>query len=157
MPSGAKKVFVTRLTDTSLTDQEGLNTLRWEGNKCYKWVLYAEGTAALDIVAGDALGYLADGYDLGTVVSDITDMDAQCIPAGNAMATVTVTATYMWIQIKGAATASITHNGTTPAQGDTLFLLTTDKTWTVDPTVNTRAGGILQKVSSKEMVLDCPF
>ncbi len=56
MVDGAKKIFQTKLTDTSTTDKEGVGTLRWEGNKCYKWILYNNGAGSVASVAG-GVGY----------------------------------------------------------------------------------------------------
>ena len=153
--AGFKTTYITKLTDVDTTDKEGVGTLRWEGGKCYKYVKFVD--ASDTAVVGDGLGYVADAYPENTVCADITDMDAQCIPAGVAVAAITATNSWAWIQIKGLVVVAAAFNGTTPAQGDTLFLLTTDKTFTVDPTVNTRAAGILSHVANKEMILDCPF
>lgn len=157
MGTGLSETFITGLTETATTDKEGLGKLRFEDGKWYKWVLYDDGTANLDIVAGDALCYKADAYDAHTVVADETDADALAIPAGVAVATVTADQTYMWIQIKGYAVATQTFGGTTPAAGDTLMAGEADKTFTVDPGDNRVRAGFIMNVSGKEMVLDCPF
>ena len=102
--TGTKQVFKTNLTDTDSRDLEGIGTIRREPDgKEYKWVRYREGTAALDIVAGDPLGYYTDGSD-GDVTADASDTDG--VFAGVAMAAVTVDNIYMWIQTKGIATLS---------------------------------------------------
>ncbi len=48
MPSGMKKIFVTKLTDVKTTDVEGVGTIRFEGNKVYKWITYSEEAAAVE-------------------------------------------------------------------------------------------------------------
>jgi len=159
MPSGMKKVFVTALTDTALTDKEGVGTIRFEGNKIYKYVLYDDGTANLDIVAGDFLNYLAaTGYALATVVADTADADATTpFGAGVAMATVTATATYMWIQIKGSSTLSLDPTGT-PADSNCLVPSATDKAMAIATAsdVEHHCGHTIDD-SEKLVYLDCPF
>ncbi len=105
MPSGMKKIFVTKLTDVKTTDVEGLGTLRFEGNKIYKWITYSEEAAAVDGVAGEVTYYLPiDGYKNHDVTSDLTagaDIGAgvlQAIMSDNE---------FGWIQIKGLATLTI--------------------------------------------------
>ena len=43
MPSGRKKVFLTKLTDVSTSDKEGVGTIRREGDKVY---IYCKGVAS---------------------------------------------------------------------------------------------------------------
>jgi len=157
--SGVKRIFATQLTDTSLSDKEGVGTLRWEGNKCYKWVLYDDGTANLDIVAGDFLNYLAaTGYELATVVADTADADATTpFGAGVAMTTVTVTGTYMWIQVKGSATLSIDPTGT-PGDSNALVPSATDKAMAIATASDVEhiCGHTIDD-SAKLVYLDCPY
>lgn len=155
---GLKKVFATGLTETSLTDIEGLGAIRFENGKWYKWVLYDDGTANLDIVAGDFLMYLAStGYGLGTVVADTDDADATTpFGAGVAVAAVTVTATYMWMQIKGIVTLSIDPSGT-PADSNAL-VPGADKTMAIATAsdVEHLCGHTIND-ASKIVYLDCPW
>ena len=125
---GLKQVYVTALTETSLTDLEGIGTIRFQNGKWYKWVKYDDGTADLDIVAGDFLNYLAStGYATNVVVADTADADATTpFGAGVAVAAVTVTNTYMWIQIMGLVTLSLDPTGT-PGDSNTLVPSATDK------------------------------
>jgi len=158
MGTGLSASFITGLTDTFLTDKEGVGKHRYEDGKWYKWVLYDDGTGNLDIVAGDALYYLADSFT--TVTADLTDADTLPIGAGIATGTVTVTATYMWIQFKGAATFSLDPLGTTPGDGDAICAPTstgTDKTVIVDPPDNRSRMGVMSDDSDKTVFLDCPF
>ena len=105
MPSGVKKIFITKLTDVSSKDLEGLGTLRWEGNKCYKWVTYSHEAAAVDGVAGEVAAYLPiDGYKNNDVTSAITA--ASDIGAGVLQA-IMADNEFGWIQIKGPATLTI--------------------------------------------------
>ena len=76
MPSGRKKVFVTKLTDTSTTDDEGVGVIRREGNKEYQWVLFNNGAGNVASAAGSVCyNYAVSGASTGstTVTCDVTD------------------------------------------------------------------------------------
>lgn len=126
MPSGLKRVFLTPLDDVSTTDKEGVGTLRFEGNKVYKYVKVLNTTATVAIAAGDVLAYTSvTGYDNSQVCSDLTDADAKPVAAGVAQATiagVAGTSYYAWVQVKGPATLNAaieSSNDATPvAAGD---------------------------------------
>ena len=157
--TGLKQTFVTGLADTSLTDVEGVGTIRFEDGKWYKYVKYDDGTANLDILAGDFLNYLAaTGYETNVVVADTADADATTpFGAGVAMATVTVTNTFMWIQIKGLSTLTIDPTGT-PADSNALVPSATDKAMAVATASDVEhICGHTMDDSAKKVVLDCPF
>ena len=167
MASGFKRVYLTPLTAVETTDKEGLGTLRFEGNKVYKWVKILNTTATVAGVAGDAVAYAAaTGHNTNTVVIDASDADANPVLAGLLQGSVTGTAGtsyYGWIQIKGPATAAVTLAGT-PADGDMLMMSTTDKTLTkfvlVEGTPNTLTSAplaIATDASANLVALDCPF
>lgn len=159
--SGLKKIFVSGLTETSLIDLEGIGTIRFEGSKVYKWVKYNDGSANLDIVSGDSLVYVAEsGYAAAVVTADVSDGDTLPIGAGLAVGTVTVDATYMWIQIKGLATLSLDATGSSPGDGDAICAPTnggTDKVVIVDPPDNRIRMGVSIDDTAKTVILDCPF
>lgn len=157
MGTGLKQTFITGLTDTSLTDKEGVGTHRYEDGKWYKYVKYDDGAGDLDIVAGDFLNYeAATGYVNSVVVADVDDADTLPVGAGVAMATVTISLTFMWIQIKGIATLSLDPNAATAdgeaavPGGDKLVAVATseDKEHII---------GIVVDDSAKLILLDCPF
>ena len=59
---GMKRVFQTELTKSYPTDLETLGTIRWEGDKCYKWLRIVH--AAYSGGAGWCAKYAYDsGYD----------------------------------------------------------------------------------------------
>lgn len=92
----------------------------WDRGKCYKFVIYAEGTGTLDLAAGDVVYYVDDtGYGASTVTADVSDATGQELGAGVAQAAVTADGSYFWIQIKGAATVSTTIGGSA-GDGDPL-------------------------------------
>ena len=159
--NGQKKVFLTPLTGTATTDKEGVGTIRWEGNKCYKWVLYDDGTGNLDIVAGDVLVYKAINYKNSVVTADLTDADTLPVGAGLAVTTVTADQTYMWMQIKGPATLSLDPTGSSPGDGDRFSAGATtsgtDKAAVIDPGANLTVMGTTIDDSAKEVALDCLF
>lgn len=57
--AGIKQTFVTKLTDVNSTAQEVLGTLRFEGNKVYKYVEIKNTTATVAGAAGDPVAYFA--------------------------------------------------------------------------------------------------
>ncbi len=103
--------------------------------KKYRYVKLLNETATVAGVAGDAVAYLdspASSVEQFTVVTDNTDASTKPICAGLLSATVvgaTGTAEYVWVQCGGPATANQNLAGT-PADGDAVFLSTTDKTLT---------------------------
>jgi len=116
MPSGMKKIFVTKLADVKTTDVEGIGTIRFEGNKIYKWVTYSEEAAAVDGVAGEVTYYVAtDGHKNNDVTSDLSASDE--IGAGVLQAIMSDNE-FGWIQIKGAALLAIAL--TAGVDGDAL-------------------------------------
>ena len=117
MGSGRKKIFLTKLTDVSSSDKEGVGTLRWEGNKCYKYMQYVEGAAAVDGVAGEVAYYYEDSGPIDNKVSsDLSDCTGD-VGAGVLQAAMS-DLEYGWFQIKGPATLSIAL--TAGADGDSL-------------------------------------
>lgn len=166
MADGAKKTFLTKLTDVSSSDLEGVGVLRWEGNKCYKWVKFLNTTATVAGASGDVVAYTAeDGYDDSEVCNDRDDADTKALGAGVLQATVTGTlavAYYCWIQIKGMATLS-TALGGSAGDGDTLMAGTTDKAvtkFTNDDTTETNDGhpiGCAMDATAKTIICDFPF
>ena len=157
--SEKKAVFVTSLTGTSLTDVEGVGTIRDEGGKVYKYIKYDEGAATLDIVAGDFLTYLAvTGLTNHIATADVSDGDSVPIPAGVAMTAVTVTNTFMWIQVKGHATVAVTIGS--GVDGELVAPLTTNKALTnmdMSVAVSAVAAGFAIDASAKTVYLNCPF
>ncbi|MAH45006.1 hypothetical protein CMI37_04205 [Candidatus Pacearchaeota archaeon] len=157
MATGLPQIYVTGLTDTSTTDLEGVGKLRFEDNKWYKWVKYDEGAGALDIVAGDVVYYdnaAGSGYVNSIVTADLSDSDE--VGAGVVMATVTVTATFMWIQIKGVATLSTAL--TAGADGDALTATgTTDKTLDIADDDLDAVVGVAIDASAKIIYCDFPW
>lgn len=154
MASGAKKTFITKLTDTSTTDVEGVGVLRWEGNKCYKYVQYDTGAGSVAAVAGQvAYYYLASGYDANKVTSDLSD--SVNLGAGVLQAVI-ADASYGWIQIKGPATLTIAL--TAGADGNALTAVgATDGTLDVSALVTDAVVAYADDISAKEIACDFPF
>lgn len=156
---GVKKVFRTKLTDTSTVDLEGVNTLRWEGNKCYKWVKYNYGAGSVAAVAGNvvysyALGGdgVSQGYENGEVTMDLTD---GLIGMGILQAII-AHGSYGWIQVKGPAT--VTTALTAGADGNSLTAIgTTDGTLDVSALVTDAVTAFATDISAKMIVCDFPF
>ena len=126
MTVGMRTSFVTRLTDVNSVDKEGVGTLRWEGNKCYKYVKFLNTSATVAGAAGKLLCYTSeDGYDDNEVCMDMTDADSKPVGAGICLSAVTGTLTvayYIWMQIKGMSTTAdaiaASVDGTPVAAGD---------------------------------------
>lgn len=92
----------------------GTIAANWEDGafKVFKYVQYVDGTANLDLAAGDVVYYVDDtGYGANRVTADVSDSTGAEIGAGVVQAAVTDDLAYMWIQIKGPATLSTTIGG----------------------------------------------
>lgn len=137
-------------------------------HKVYKYVKYDDGTGNLDLAAGDVVHYIDDsGYGASTVGADVSDLTGDGIPAGVAVAAVTVDASYFWIQIQGPATLAVaieSSNDATPVacgDGDPICLGDADKAarrqnTTIDADAERiREMGVAVDASAKEVVLDC--
>ncbi len=158
---GLSQSYVTGLTETSLTDLEGVGKIRFENKMWYKWVKYDDGAADLDIVVGDVLVYVAvTGYAASVVTADVSGGDVLPIGAGLAVGTVTVTANFMWMQIKGLATLALDATGSSPDDGDAICAPTnggTNKVVIIDPPDNRSRMGVSIDDTAKTVILDCPF
>jgi len=168
-----QNAYITPLTAVETTDKEGIGKIRWEGNKCYKWVKFLNTTATVAGASGDFVIYTSeDGYEDHEVCADYSDGDTKPNGAGTLQATVTGTLTvsyYCWIQIKGLETLNIaieTSNDGTPvacADGDPLTIGDADKTMRRQNTVIDADTerlpdlAITQDASAKTVILDCPF
>lgn len=157
--AGIKQTFVTKLTDVNTTAQEVLGTLRFDGNKVYKYVEIKNTTATVAGAIGDAVAYFAaTGYGNNRVVVDLSDADATVpFAAGTLCGVITGTLTvaeYGWIQIKGPATMSVAV--TSGAAGKTFKLSTTDKTASVSTAATDNNMGVSMN-STTGVCLDCPF
>ena len=155
--AGLKQVFVQGLTEVSTTEKDALGDIRWEGNKAYKYVKFQNTTATVAGVANDMCGYVLAGYANHTVCCDASDMATKPIGAGICLAAVTGTsgtAYYIWIQVKGPATIATNLAGT-PADGDALFLSTTDLTLTLATAADDPVCAYADDDSVQLVVLDC--
>jgi len=123
---GKKHIFTTSLIDTGVTDLEGLGTLRWEGNKLYKWVQYTTGNNNLPAVVGQVPTYWdtsttdRQGYKNSIVSNDRENNDTtsstryqnllNMVPAGVLIST-PEDMEYCWVQLAGYAELSLTFRG----------------------------------------------
>lgn len=136
----------------------------WNGNKCYKFVKYDNGTANLDLAAGDVVYYVDDtGYGSSIVSADVSDATGQELGAGVVVATaVTATGSYMWVQIKGPATVLVALGGSA-GDGDPLTCVgAADKALT--KAAEADSTGVYKPVcafavdaSAKEIICEFPF
>lgn len=156
---GEKKIFITRLTDTSTSDLEGVGTIRWEGNKAYKWVLYNQGAGAVAAAAGNvayyygAAGVGTSGYTNSEVTSDVSDSPK--VGAGVLQAAI-ANGSYGWVQIKGVAT--LTTALTAGADGNALTPVGAgDGTLDVSALVTDPICAYAFDASAKIIVCDFPF
>lgn len=163
---GSKKTFLTGLTDVNSSDKEGVGALRWEGNKCYKYVVVKHVGATVAGALGDAVVYNAvTGGMLSAVVIDDTDADP--IPHGAGILQGTVagvdgTEYFCWIQIKGPSVVLQTIAGSSPADGQSLQASGADKSVALHVDVDaggdaiTAIGSIIG-VDEKTIFCDFPF
>lgn len=151
---GITQSWQTRLTDVSATRKEELGIIRFEGSKCYKYVQYKEGTAAVDGVAGEVCYYYTlDGYKNSQVSSDLSDSVE--IGAGVLQAVMSEDE-YGWIQIKGAALLTIAL--TAGADGDPLTPTgSADGTLDVSAAVTDHVCAYAGDISDMEIICDFPF
>lgn len=153
-------------TNVSTTPEFAPGTIgaNWSGSfKVYKYVKYNDGTANLDLAAGDVVYYVDDtGYGASTVTADASDSTGQEIGAGVVLATVTDDASYFWVQIKGPATVTETLGGSA-GDGDPLSATgAADKALTkaaeADSTgVYKPVCAIAVDASAKEIICDFPY
>lgn len=154
-------------TAVSTTREYALGTIgaNWSSGafKIYKYVKYNDGTANLDLAAGDVVYYVDDtGYGTNTVTADVSDSTGAEIGAGVVPATVTDDSSYFWIQIKGPATVSVTPEGSA-GDGDPLTCVGAgDKALTkaaeADSTgVYKYVCAVAVDASAKEIICDFPF
>ena len=147
-----QRMWPQALTEVSATKKVALGSIRHERSKVYKYVLYDEGTAALDVVAGDVVVYVAaTGYTTNTVTPDASDGDG--VGAGVILATVTDDAQYIWIQIKGPATLAVALTG--GADGNALTSVgAADKTLDVSALVTDSICATAIDASAKTIACD---
>lgn len=105
MPSGRKKIFLTKLTDFASSDKEGVGTVRREGDAEYIWLKGVASTAANSVVAFD------ESYATALLQSGTDPVLGQRIAVAKAA---TVASKYGWYQIRGQA-VSVACGGTCAA------------------------------------------
>ena len=131
--------------------------------KVYKYVLYDDGTANLDLAAGDVVYYVdVSGYGASTVTADVSDSTGAEIGAGVATTAVTADASYMWIQIKGAATLAVALGGTAGDGNPLTATAAADKALTKAAEADTAATyvhvcAVAVDASAKEIICDFPL
>jgi hypothetical protein len=130
------------------------------GIEIYRYVKLRNETATVAVAVGDVLGYLASpaaGEEYNTVVSDNTDAATKPIAAGVAKAALAGaqnTAYYGWVQCGGFAVVAQTLAGP-PADGDALYLSTTDKTLTLATAADDPICAFAVDASEKLVRLNC--
>ena len=112
---GIKKIFKTKLTEVSTSDQEGVGCLRFEGPNVYKYVKYDKGAGSVASGAGKPCGYKGDSDSV--VTCDLSDATGGF--AGICTATI-ADAGYGWIQIYGRYASAVT-SGTVNAGSAVAF------------------------------------
>lgn len=161
MGTGFKASYITGLADTDTLDREGVGALRWEGNKCYKWVKFNNGAGNVASIAGDAAYYYGvggdaadgDGYEDSVVTMDRTDA---YLGAGIFQAII-ADGSFGWIQIKGGAT--LTQALTGGADGQQLTHVGAGADGALDVTSDDTSAiiGFATDASAKLIYCDFPF
>jgi len=154
--AGFKQSFIQGLTERSTTQKDTLGDLRWEGNKCYKYIIYEAGTAAVAGVANEVCYYFEDsGHTDNKVTSDVSDCTGE-IGAGVLQAAL-ADGEYGWIQIKGNATLALAL--TAGADGDSLTGTGAgDGTLDLATAVETdHVCAVAEDASAKLIICDFPF
>jgi len=142
MPYGIKTIFQTAIDEYTHTDVEELGTIRWEGEKVYKWVESALVTVAYYPRAGEVGVYFSDRYDESLVLSHGSSGDGlgagvwqsnQDLSSGGVR--------FSWIQIKGPSVISVAV--TAGVAGDAMTSVGAD-----DSTLDVMAGSTATPVAN---------
>ena len=153
-----KKVFVTKLTETSSKDLEGIGVIRFEGAKVYKWVSYNKGTDSVTAVIGNAVYYHGDNAvvidSAADVTMDLTDSDGLC---AGILQSIIADGEFGWIQIKGVAVMNIAFKAGADGNAMTAVGAATDGELDVAALVTDAYAGYAIDVSAKIILLDCPW
>ncbi len=122
-----------QLTSVDSTAQfaEGLIDQHYDG-KVYKYVKVRNETATVAGEAGDVVGYLGSpsATESNTVVTDNTDAATKPVGAGVYSLMLLVSSDSYFCWCRSRPFTAIRSSGS-PADGDALFLSTTDKTLTL--------------------------
>jgi len=119
-----KLLFATQnVTDTRDTDVEGVGTLRWDGDKCYRWV--ANATTDVSFTVGEVVCHDITNTStmMQTIIkpatADLSMLAGVCV-SNIASSTGTNPKRFGWIQVFGyCATVSVINlTDATPAAGD---------------------------------------
>jgi hypothetical protein len=157
---GIKKIFQTKLTDTSTSDLEGVGTIRFEGQKIYKWVEYNNGQNTVASIAGAAAYYYAlsrNGNSLGYENSEVTMDRADGLFVAGVFQAIIADGSYGWIQIQGPATLTVAIDAGA-ADGNMLIMSNA-----VDGAMEVRAGveeeraAVATDFDTDLVALRCPF
>ncbi len=157
---GIKKIFQTKLADTSTSDLEGVGTIRFEGSKIYKWVKYNNGAGPVASVAG-GMGYyyalskdgVSQGYENSEVTMDFTDG----LFCAGVFQAVIADASYGWIQIRGAAAMTVAID-VGAADGNMLKMSdAVDGAVEVRAAVTEERAAVATDFDADLVALTCPF
>jgi len=117
-----KTIWQTKLTEAYDEDVEGLGSVRWEGNACYRWVKNESSSVALTY-GQVACHTLANTTDFLKLVKQAATANLSALAgvvmatAGLAANTGTLPKCYGWVQIFGYA-ASVSVSGQTTGGSD---------------------------------------
>ncbi len=147
---GLKQTFKSQLGDNDSTNQEDLGAIRYDENKVYKYVKFSGTTA---VAVGDFVCYV-----LSDTTGSTVDGANTALAAGVAMAVAASgSVSYGWVKIKGVATLSTALAGS-PAAGDQLSTNgATAPAVTKSTAANFQTAAIALNVTSKIVMVDCPF
>ncbi len=115
-----KELFVHAITASSTTDDEGVGTLRWDGDDLFRWVYNATGSATVvgEVVfhdmSADPDATLIDSI-FAAATADLGMMAGVCM-------SIIADESYGWIQVLGVCTSVLVleDTGTVTAIGDYL-------------------------------------
>lgn len=157
MPSGIKQAFASKLTDVDTVARDQLGTLRFEGNKVYKYVKYNQGSGVVAAAAGNIAYYMGGATPVGHATNEVTSdlSDSVNIGAGVLMGVIPHGG-FGWVQITGPAT--ITPALTAGADGNALTPVgATDGTLDVSAAVTDHICAIAEDASLKKILCMFPF
>jgi len=159
----AKQVFISPIDEAFLTERDTLGDIRWEGNRCYKYVKLRNEVNAVSADIGHKVIYKTDNGHNDNTVTMSENSEPGDIVAGVISAPadgVLLVEYYMWIQIKGPVLLSNTVISASDV-GDTVTTGINDFIFTASSILDgdnyKQICGIVTNTAFTTILLDCPF
>lgn len=154
----SKQVFISPIDESFLTERDTLGDLRWEGNRCYKYVKLRNMAGTISADVGDKVLYAEpSGYPDNIVVIDAIDGSVGAGVISAPAEGILLTDYYMWIQIKGPVFLSLPVGGGA-TDGDAFIASGNNKSFALAGATSKPVCGVLISIlDNNSASLDCPF